>query len=156
MRLQPQTYQPNHQRDGSDASSVYSAHRMSTHQHKNSSSTDMSFNYSYPENSNRNSASLNPPSKDSSRRPSDSSSLLAPGSAASNDKTHDPRFSEFYDAVSITRASLSANICAHSFIVLHIKELASCPSEDRDIQTTKRPQLAATDHRRSALTVAVA
>lgn len=96
IRLQPHAYQPTHQRYRSDASSVYSQNRMSTHQHKHSNSTDISYNYSFPEHSSRNSLALSAP-KEHSRRPSAASSLLAPGSTTSN-QTNDPRFSEFYDS----------------------------------------------------------
>ena len=83
----------------SAASSVYSQNRVSVHQHKASNSTDLSYNYSFPEHSNRNSTNLATSSSEESRRPSASSSLLAPGSSASKEsQPNDPRFSEFYDA----------------------------------------------------------
>lgn len=69
--------------------------RNSTHQPSNS--TDSTYNFSFPENSSRNSVTLSS-SKDDSRRPSASSSLLAPGSASTTNQQSDPRFSEFYDA----------------------------------------------------------
>lgn len=98
VRLLPQTYQPSHQRDLSSASSIYSDKRTSTYQghHKRTTSSGSAYNYSFPENSSRNST-VAAASKEPSRRPSASSSLLAPGSSQSN-QTNDPRFSEFYDA----------------------------------------------------------
>lgn len=98
ISLQPQTYQPTHQRDVSDASSVYdSENRASKHL-----SNGSAYNFSFPENSNRNSVALNTvkeeaSSKEQSRRPSVSNSLLAPSSTTSN-QTHETRLSEFYDA----------------------------------------------------------
>jgi hypothetical protein len=94
-RLLPQTYQPTHMRDMSDASSVYSnLKRTSTHQ--SSDSTDSSYNFSFPEDSNRNSSALGSTTAQSGQ-PSASSSLAVPGSTTSN-QTNDPRLSEFYDA----------------------------------------------------------
>ncbi|KAF2187396.1 hypothetical protein K469DRAFT_705084 [Zopfia rhizophila CBS 207.26] len=83
----------------SDASSVYSDKRMSTHRHKrsNSSGSSFSYNYSFPENSTRNSVALSTSTKEQSRRPSASSSLH-PASSTQSNGTSDPRFSEFYDA----------------------------------------------------------
>lgn len=72
---------------------MYSDKRTSTHQaeHQRNSSVGSYYNYSFPENSDRNSTSL------STGKESVSSSLLAPGSSHSN-QTNDPRLSEFYDA----------------------------------------------------------
>lgn len=96
VRLLPRTYEPSHQRDISGASSVYSDKRTSAYQHERTNSTGSYYNYSFPENSSRNSVALTG-SKEPSRRPSQSSSLLAPASMNST-QTNDPRFSEFYDA----------------------------------------------------------
>jgi hypothetical protein len=83
----------------STASSVYSQNRVSVYQHKASDSTDSSYNYSFPEHSNRNSTALATSPSEENRTPSANSSLLAPGSAASKEsQSNDPRFSEFYDS----------------------------------------------------------
>lgn len=72
---------------------------MSAHQHKKSNSTDLSYNYSFPTTSGRNSATLTVSTKEPSRRPSASSSLNVPGSSQQqNGQPSDPRLSEFYDA----------------------------------------------------------
>lgn len=110
IRLQPSTYQPyqpyqappsksNHQRDESDTSTYSNQNRASTHQHNKSNSTDFSYNYSFPDNSNRNSAALTVSTKEPSRRPSASSSLNVPGASQNGAaQPQDPRLSEFYDA----------------------------------------------------------
>jgi hypothetical protein len=66
---------------------------MSTH--KSTNSTD-SYNFSFPQHSDRNSAMLSSVNEESDRSRV-SSSFLAPSSAKGN-QTNDPRFSEFYDA----------------------------------------------------------
>jgi hypothetical protein len=109
--LQPQTYAPNHQRDGSDASSIYSSgNRLSTYQtyqayqkhadRSASAASSESNHFSSTDESNRTSVVLST-EKEAERRPSQSSSLLPPGPSSSlqpggNEK--DYRVSEFYDA----------------------------------------------------------
>jgi hypothetical protein len=87
--LQPQSYQPAHQRDMSNASSVYSENRMSTldPQRKRSDTADSSYsdNYNYAGTSNRTSMGQQ-------------SSSLQPNGSTNNQQSNDPRFSEFYDA----------------------------------------------------------
>jgi len=94
--LQPQSYQPSHQRDMSNASSIYSENRMSTlgnQRNRSDSESSFSYNYTSPDTSNRNSISQ------AGHRKSLSNTMLDPSSAsASSGQGHDPRFSEFYDA----------------------------------------------------------
>lgn len=93
VRLQPQAYQPQptHQRDASDASSVYSnANRLSTWQQQRMSTIDYSLNNTASSNADQYDGGLSASSAEDSRRPN--SSLNVPG------KPHDPRLSEFYDA----------------------------------------------------------
>lgn len=93
IRLQPVAYQPVHQRDTSNASSIYSDKRTSTYngQHERSDSAE-SYNYSFPEHSSRN--SIGHVLKETDRNPNQSGGLLAPSKGDKND----PRFSEFYDS----------------------------------------------------------
>ncbi|KAF2875225.1 hypothetical protein BDV95DRAFT_311417 [Massariosphaeria phaeospora] len=93
-RLQPRIYQPTHQRDTSNASSVYSDKRKSQHYEPNNPS--ISYDYPFPEVSNGNSASL-AANKEASAPASISSTLHPPGSSTS-EQTHDSRLSEFYEA----------------------------------------------------------
>ncbi|KAF2793909.1 hypothetical protein K505DRAFT_361588 [Melanomma pulvis-pyrius CBS 109.77] len=97
--LQPQAYQPTHQRDMSNASSVYSENRMSTLEQRNrsdSAESGYSYSYNFPETSNRN--SIMQPKEQPGHRKSVSSSLLDPNGSATSNQSNDPRFSEFYDA----------------------------------------------------------
>jgi hypothetical protein len=103
--LQPESYQPTHQpthqRDISNASSVYSENRMSAHdpQRKRSDTAESAYSYSYNfhETSDRNSLSQPSNEKDGQRK-SVSSSLLHPNGSTSSNQSSDPRFSEFYDS----------------------------------------------------------
>jgi len=80
----------------SNASSIYSENRMSTlgnQRNRSDSESSFGYNYSSAEASARNSV-LQP-----GHRKSISSSMLDPSSASGNSgQSHDPRFSEFYDA----------------------------------------------------------
>lgn len=95
VRLLPQTYQPAHQRVISDSSSVYGDQNRAS-MHRASSSMESAYNFSFPGNSNRNSVTQQS-MKEQGRRPSASSSFLAPESTTSS-QTAEPRLSEFYDA----------------------------------------------------------
>jgi len=86
--LLPKAYQPSHQRDDSDASSVYSNRRTSVYkpQHGSSDSIESMTD------SKRKSITIAANVDDVQRK----SQLFAPSS--STDKKADPRFSEFYDS----------------------------------------------------------
>ncbi|KAF1830886.1 hypothetical protein BDW02DRAFT_591533 [Decorospora gaudefroyi] len=114
IRLQPRTYSPSHQRDGSDASSIYSGgDRLSTFQTYHAYHKDANKKAAHPslstasktstESRNYDFASANEPSrasvmapqvKDGEQRPSLSNNHLAPAQATNKDT----RLSEFYEA----------------------------------------------------------
>ncbi|KAF1847596.1 uncharacterized protein K460DRAFT_363662 [Cucurbitaria berberidis CBS 394.84] len=109
--LQPRSHAPTHKRDESDASSLYSnGNRLSTYQayqayqkdadRSASAASTESYNYNFSstDESGRTSVAL-PNDKDGERRPSQSSSLLAPGLMPNGQSSNqDSRLSEFYDA----------------------------------------------------------
>ncbi|KAL6705464.1 hypothetical protein ACN47E_006729 [Coniothyrium glycines] len=100
----PKVHALNHQRDGSDASSIYSSgNRLSTFQAYQAyqkqadrsasatSSESYNYNFSSSDRSNRTSTIIS----NEDRRPSQASSSLAPGSSQPGGQ--DARFSDFYD-----------------------------------------------------------